>query len=275
MRNSIFILVIFATSLIQAATIHIPYDYFLIQAGINAAATGDTILVSPGTYTENLDYSGKNLVIGSLFLITGNSDYIDQTVIDGNQAGSVVRIASGEDIRAVLCGFTLINGLAARGGGIHCQNADPVLKYLVILNNTALDGGGVYCKYSDAHMEALHIEGNLSSDRGGAGIYCGIGEPYLKHITIVNNESASRAGGIYISSADLTMEQTLIAGNTAGSDGGGIYCATSDPVFNQLTLFGNSTNGDGPAIAISGTSLILVNSILWDHPIPAVFFCDT
>lgn len=275
MKNSIFILIIFTASILQAATIHIPSDYPMIQTGINTASQGDTILVFPGTYTENLDYAGKNLVVGSLFLTTGNPDYISQTILDGNQAGSVVRFVTSEDSAAVLCGFTITNGSAEKGGGIHCENADPVLRDLAVLNNTALDGGGVYCRFSDARIENLLIEGNSCTDRGGGGMFCALGEPRLKNITIVNNTSASKGGGVYISYAELTMDRVTLAGNSAGTDGGGVYSSSSDPVFNQLTLSGNTAGGDGPAIAISGTDLILVNSILWDHPIPAVFFCDT
>ena len=82
MRIAILPLVIL-TALALAGTINIPADYPTIQEGIDAASPGDTVLVQPGTYVENINYNGQNIVVGSLTLTTGDSAYISQTIIDG------------------------------------------------------------------------------------------------------------------------------------------------------------------------------------------------
>jgi len=120
----IFLFVIFTLHL-SATIINIPADQPTIQAGINVSVDGDTIMVYPGTYLENIDYNGKNITVASLFLTTQDTTFISQTVIDGNQNDSVVTFENGEDSTAVLCGFTITNGKAEEGGGINCYYSAP------------------------------------------------------------------------------------------------------------------------------------------------------
>jgi hypothetical protein len=97
-----------------ALIINVPGDEPSIQDGINAAADGDTVLVHPGTYTENISFDGKDITVSSLFLTTGDPAYIDQTVIDGDSVTTVVTFDGGEGPDAVLSGMTITNG-----GGEH------------------------------------------------------------------------------------------------------------------------------------------------------------
>ncbi len=75
-----FLLWIYGVAAAAQRTIHVPVDQPTIQAGINAANPGDTVLVSPGTYTENIDFMGKAITVIS-------SAGPGTTVIDGSTEG--------------------------------------------------------------------------------------------------------------------------------------------------------------------------------------------
>ncbi len=121
----------------SATIINVPDDYETIQQGIDASTDGDTVLVHPGTYVENINFNGHNIVLGSLFITTGDTAYISQTAIDGNNSGTAVIFASGEDSTAVLKGFTVQNGICIEGGGgIICYNSSPLIVYNTIRNNS-------------------------------------------------------------------------------------------------------------------------------------------
>ena len=67
-----------------------------IQHGINLSANGDTVIALPGLYYENVDYSGKNIVVGSLLLTSGDTTHINQTIIDGGGLVSTVSFINVE-----------------------------------------------------------------------------------------------------------------------------------------------------------------------------------
>src|SRR6186713_290641 len=101
----------------EAATIRVPADAATIQQAIAAAAPGDTVLVAPGTYIENLTFLGKAITV-----VSESGPAV--TVIDGNWAGPVVGFAEGESRAAVLRGFTVQHGASSfGGGGVFIQNS--------------------------------------------------------------------------------------------------------------------------------------------------------
>ncbi|MDP8202587.1 MAG: hypothetical protein P9M11_10680 [Candidatus Tenebribacter burtonii] len=102
MKIIYFILQFFLLSTYLFSTIiNIPADQPTIQAGINAAVNGDIVLVQPGIYVENINYNGKLITVASLFLTIQDTTYISQTVIDGNQNGSVVTFNSDEEFTSI------------------------------------------------------------------------------------------------------------------------------------------------------------------------------
>jgi hypothetical protein len=146
-------------------------DFTTIQEGINASADGDTVLVYPGTYFENILYGGKEITLASLYLTTQDKSYINTTIIDGNQNGSCVRIMSGEDEGTVLCGFKIQNGTGYSdkliGGGVYIKNSSITIKFCNIKKNFGRYGGGIYCFNSGLNLIGSTISNNWSIIGGG------------------------------------------------------------------------------------------------------------
>ena len=137
------ILPILLLSLCFPTVVHIPADYSSIQVGIDASSDGDTILVETGTYLENVNFNGKNVIVLSHFCYDESPDstFLTSTIIDGNNSGSVVTFDSGESTAALLCGFTIQNGHSAIGGGMFTDGS-PTINNCIFKDNVAKAWGG-------------------------------------------------------------------------------------------------------------------------------------
>ncbi|MCP4632365.1 MAG: T9SS type A sorting domain-containing protein [candidate division Zixibacteria bacterium] len=234
-------LVFIVFSSANARIIDVPDEYSTIQEGIDASSDGDTVLVQPNTYYENINFNGHSIVLGSLFLTTGDRDYISNTIIDGNRSGSVVDFRNSEDSNAVITGFTIQRGKSDEGGGISCRShANPQIMDNIITNNQTnylySRGGGIYCGSSNAIIINNIIVDNTCGDyysytADGGGIYCFDANVAISDNTIINNnclaEYRGAGGGIFISGGvNPEVRNNIVSENSVSSNlwrfGGGI-----------------------------------------------------
>jgi len=233
----------------QATIINVPIDSTTIQGGINGAVNGDTVLVQSGTYVENINFNGKNITVASLFLITHDTAYISQTIIDGNQNGSVVTFENNEDSNAQLIGFSITNGLAQNGGGIYTYLADPILKNLRVINNESVDmGGGIYCNRSNILIENCFIRSNTAI-RGGGVMFAGV---------------QSRIYDLNISSCDISLNIST------GNSNGALYVGGCTAKISNTSIIGNE-NSSANVLYCSQTNIDIVNSIVWNDETDIIY----
>lgn len=222
-----------------------------IQEAIDASLPGDVIIVSPGTYYENLDFKGKNITVRS----TDPHNPLS-TTIDGNSKGAVVSFRNGEGSTAVLEGFTIQNGRSKNGGGIYCVNSSPTISRNMILNNSADTGGGIYCSSASPRIEYNIIALN-TAPLGGGGIYCGeSSSPTIVENTIGNNSAqGSSGGGILCSDSTPSIASNDILWNDA-SEGGGIHCLNSTVTIVGNIFTKNKATEQGGGIYVSKFSVV-------------------
>ena len=121
--------------------------YSTIQTAIDAASSGDTILVYPGTYTENINLSDG--------ITVESSGTASETIIDGNTSGTVVIM----DNDSTIDGFTIQNGSGTNAGGgtyigggiVAYLKVNVTIQNCVITSNsitgaTTAMGGGIWAQ---------------------------------------------------------------------------------------------------------------------------------
>ena len=261
-------LILFSFSILSATIINVPADQPTIQEGINVAVDGDTVLVQPNIYVENINYSGKNITVASLFLTTQDTTFISQTIIDGNLNGSVVTFENGEDSTTVLCGFTITNGLGGfispdYSGGISIFNsAHPELNYLIIKNNLAdwVGGGGICCFSAGCKLSNSVIRNNSSSHFGG-GIVFNDSESEIFNTQIYCNNSEIGGGAFFLHSS-VQMTFSTIKGNHSIDGGGGLFLSINDSIFFSSTIiFDNVSDNLGGGVMIVNPENIIFDPI--------------
>lgn len=221
-----------------AKVIHVPADQPTIQAAINVANSGDDVTVAPGTYTENIDFLGKNI---ALFSSNGAS----VTTIASNGPGSIVTINKGENYSSFR-GFTVKGGLDTHGILV---SASSIIMKNIIVGNHSCDGAGILITGGSPYIFANKVIGNFhdrcSGGVGGGGIaIVGAGSAIIMGNVVTNNNGGNGAGGggISLSAAGTpSIMNNLVSDNTVQTSGGGIYVANhSDAGIVQNVISHNS-----------------------------------
>ena len=249
-----------------------------IQAAIDSAAVSDTVLVTPGTYFEQIVFRGRDIVLKSLAGPSG-------TIIDGSSSdSSVVVFTSGETNQCVLEGLTITGGQGtirlnnfSDGGGILCLGSSPTIQNNIIHKNAADWGGGVYVSAYPPNLPDLpqpRLIGNTISEnlarRNGGGLYALDSNIEISSNSFLYNSSEFDGGGlsVYLALGHLTMHQNTIIGNVAADKGGGMHVGASpalggaevDIALNLIARnealgrdAGDSGAGGGICVSSSGT----------------------
>jgi hypothetical protein len=257
-----------------------------IQDAINAASTGDIVLVTNGLYAFGGKVMAGNLTnrvaINQPLTVMSVNGYA-ATVIQGawdpvsTNGPAAVRCAYVTD-GAVLNGFTLQNGATLAtgdassggplesGGGVCCNSQYGIVSDCVLTNNCAIYGGGI--RYGSLNNSLVLC--NLAADGGGA--YFSV----LNNCTVVNNYATLSGAGTYNGSTrnSIVVDNYYYPFETVNNYGGVLpaqytYCCTTpgslsgtgnfyaDPQF--LDWFHIATTspcrGAGSALYASGTDL--------------------
>ena len=249
-----FTIAVFLVQSTIAGVIYVPGNYPSIQAGLNAAEIGDTVLVQPGNYFENLMWPE----IHGIKLIAAEDS--TNTVIDGNYSGAVIYFPSTffYDTTTVVKNFTITHGSES---GIFLQDADISIENIHITANIGAGyydsriGGGMICYYSSPVIKDSKIDNNSIEGYSvaGGGVYLSsYSSPSFINVEISGNichstYNASGGGIFFENHCNPYFNNVSISRNIIESEdcwGAGVYCHMScNPIFEKSKIDYNEANG--------------------------------
>lgn len=168
-------------------------DFTMIQQAVNTAFDGDTVLVFPGIYHENVNLTNKGIYLASTWIFSHEDSLISQTIIDGNKEGSCILSLSGT-IWTYIIGVTIQNG-----AGTNLISIRP---------DFYGNGGGILLEDSKMKVIKCRIKNNFGWS--GAGIWTSGSSLELSGNTIFNNWAARSGGGILVFSSIVNLDSICL-----------------------------------------------------------------
>lgn len=279
--------------------VHVPIDFSTIQAAINQAWEGDTVIVADGNYTgpgnRDIDFKGKAITVRSQ---NGPENCIIDCKGKMEERHRGFYFHSGEDANSVVKGFTIANGYAPdiEGGAIKCMDSSPTIENCIFSRNSALNyGGGVHNSNSNPILKNCTFSENLVTsglnctgggmcnhysnptlinctftgnsgysyyDTLGGGMYNYYSNPILSNCAFIEN-SCSIGGGMYNYYSDSTLTNCTFSRNLVREGGGGMRNFESKVVLTNCIFNGNVSDcyGGGGGIYTRGGDSTLINCL--------------
>jgi predicted outer membrane repeat protein len=244
-----------------------------LQACIDGLATGDTINVAPGIYTESVTLNKSVSLVGA----GPNATWL--VALPNSRVLTVTGVVTHG---AVISGLTFTGGnLGATGCGgvLVVAPANPVMTSLVISNNVAQWGAGM-CTGGAVALSNILFLSNTATTFGGGGLDNGgiltltqvtfqsnrapfggglynDGPATLYEVDFFSNTSTSFAGGGIDNDSVLSMTRGLFQGNQSNSNGGALYTDYSTQVTMTAMSFVSNTapNSGGGMLNYGQTSM--------------------
>ncbi len=246
-----------------AATWHVPAQVATIEAALDGAAYGDSVIVAPGTYYES------HLVMPSGVVLIGNPSDPSAVIIDAQQQSYVMIIPQADDT-SVLEGFTLTGGsMLGSGGGLHCgYPTRATIRHCDIVGNSSATGGGLACYGADPVFEHCRFLNNTAlADEllGGGAVTLNTSHPVFRDCVFAGNMTYGNGGAVAAYASTASFENCTFTGNVA-LNGSAFFVYHAEATFADCALTDNIVVGYGVGAAyVYEGELTLENCTITGH----------
>ena len=247
------LVLILAFGAVEAATVSVPAEYPDLQAALAASASGDSILLAPGSYAGA---GNRALAVGTSLAIIGTGG-AEATLVDCEGADRFLLFAAAQD-SLLLQGLTLANGRS-----IDSVVWEPYYGVPDVSGATIRQIGG------RAIYRDLVIHGG-NSDHGAGGFsitkgYATVCSALIEDCRFVGCRAARAGGAVLASDAQLRIVNSIAMDNFAQEDGGAIAATDSELDFIGVTLVDNESWAQGSALRMERGSTALERCIVAYH----------
>ena len=217
---------------------------------MNAAFDGDTVIVYPGTYNEDVNFETKSITLGSLNLENTTSSFVENTIINGQ-----VLVTSVDNPGAIV-GLSI----SGSGHGIYVtQNTNGFLiKDVNIRDN---ESSGILAYDSHFLIEQSRIS-NHNYSGYGAGANINNSNVHFVNCYIDINSSSSYGGGLYVNNSNVLIDNSTFYDNYTNGSGGGLYVGNNSDILIKNGIFRKNRSYNGGGLATSNSKIVLSQSII-------------
>jgi hypothetical protein len=253
---SLTVTVLSLTSLpVNAETIRVPGDQPTIQAGIDAASYGDTVVVACGTYYEH------DIAMKSGVCLTSETGQADCVTINAQFDGRVIHCADVDQSSSIE-GLTMVAGYGSQGsgavggGGIFFERSSPRVTNCTLLHNDGLNGGGMWL-VDGSNPTVTNCQFIENSASGGGGVAISSSSPTFTDCLFAGNSVFGGGGGMVCTgySAPIVVRCTFSENHNYIDEGSGILCYSSFPALTDCII---AFNSPGVAVHCSGSALVML-----------------
>jgi hypothetical protein len=220
--------------------INVPADFVTVQAAVDAAVDGDTVVIAPGTYTglgnRDIDFGGRAITVRSSD--PDDPAVVAATIIDCAQGGRGFIFQSGETTDSVIDGLKVINGFATDGSGVYLLNGSGATvrnsvfsDHIAPVSRGIVQSGNFPTEDGDLAVINCEIVNNL-----GAGLQV----RFINDLTVLDSTLSANTGP----GLDMTVfgsDTSTVRGSTfTGNGGSGLVLKGS-----RLEVFGCTIADNG------------------------------
>lgn len=243
-RIALFVMAMLGATPAVAEVIQVPGDYAAIAPAVNAAASGDTVLVAPGIYTgndnKNINFAGKSIAL----IAPGG---FESTQINCENSGQAISIPAGGDARTLVKGFTFHSANSGvNGGAVNIYGTPATIEACrFFLGNTSLNGGALSVGYSTGlvTVKDCHFDHNAAYFRGGA-VMADRAVALFTGCVFEQNIAQNMGGGaIFVNYGSVEVDQCTFYANWTNAEGNAINNAGATTVNRSLFLLANQGQG--------------------------------